>query len=220
MMGKASARVSLTGCEEAVSSRLGVKRGRVCYLMRGLPSTGKSHTARRLAGEAGVVCETDEFFRTQVGSDQHAYDYDAARMPEARDWNFRRFCAAIDRGSSPVIVDRGNGLSAETRRYALYAHDRGYRVELAEPDSQWWTEIRVLLKYRRYTAPVLQAWAIKLSEMSRNTHRVSARKIWRRMQAWRDGLRVEDILSEGERKADTTAVPAVRTRNDSPVSSR
>jgi len=29
------------------------------YLMRGLPSSGKSHTARQLAGQTGIVCETD-----------------------------------------------------------------------------------------------------------------------------------------------------------------
>lgn len=167
---------------------------RICYLMRGLPSTGKSHTARRLAGTTGVVCETDAFFRTQVGTDPRAYDYDAERLPEARDWNFQRFCEAVDQGRTPVIVDRGNGLSAETRRYARYALDHGYRVELAEPDSDWWAEIRVLLKYRQYTAPVLKAWAAKLAEASRRTHRVSARKIWRRMQSWRHDLRLEHIL--------------------------
>ena len=105
----------------------------VCYLMRGLPSTGKSYTARRLAGDTGIVCETDEFFRTQVGSNPNVYDYDSQRLVEAREWNFSRFRAAIDRGVSSVVVDRGNGLSQETRRYAIYAREHNYRVEMAEP---------------------------------------------------------------------------------------
>ncbi|MBI2479880.1 MAG: hypothetical protein HYV60_14985 [Planctomycetia bacterium] len=32
------------------------------YLMRGLPACGKSHTTRRLAGEQGIVLETDHYF--------------------------------------------------------------------------------------------------------------------------------------------------------------
>ncbi len=56
--------------------------------MRGLPSTGKTHTARRLAGDTGITCETDEFFYTQVGSDPNIYDYDSKRKTEAREWNF------------------------------------------------------------------------------------------------------------------------------------
>ena len=41
----------------------------VVYLMRGLPTCGKSHTARKLAADQGVVLETDEYFLTQVGQD-------------------------------------------------------------------------------------------------------------------------------------------------------
>lgn len=45
------------------TERYGLEQTGIVYLMRGLPSTGKSHTARRLAGDSGRVCETDEFFR-------------------------------------------------------------------------------------------------------------------------------------------------------------
>src|SRR5687768_12834933 len=40
---------------------------KIVYLMRGLPSCGKSTTAKKLAGDTGVICETDEYFYTQVG---------------------------------------------------------------------------------------------------------------------------------------------------------
>ena len=39
----------------------------IVYLMRGLPCCGKSHTARKLAGDQGVVLETDEYFYHCVG---------------------------------------------------------------------------------------------------------------------------------------------------------
>jgi hypothetical protein len=44
-----------------------IEAQRIVYLMRGLPSCGKSHRSKQLAGAQGVICETDQFFYTQVG---------------------------------------------------------------------------------------------------------------------------------------------------------
>lgn len=52
--------------------------------MRGLPACGKSHTARRLAGEQGIMLETDQYFYTHVGDDPTSYDYSEALLPAAR----------------------------------------------------------------------------------------------------------------------------------------
>jgi len=180
---------------------------KVVYLMRGLPSCGKSHMAKRLAADGGVVCEADAYFLSEVGNDPHSYDYDAALLEEAQRWNFERFVAAIEASISPIVVDRGAGLSQETRRYARYA------VELKEPDSPWWQEIRVLLKYKEYTKPVLIEWSERLAEMSRSKHRVSAEFIRHLMSRWHYGLTVEEILgyepppaapeSDGDRTDET-----------------
>ena len=173
---------------------------RVVYLMRGLPSCGKSRRARELAGATGVVCETDQFFHTQVGEDASKYDYDADRLDEARDWNFHRFTEAIDATVSSIVVDRGNGLNTETQRYAQYAVARGYTVLLAEPDSPWWQEIRVLLKYKEYTEPILEVWAETLAKKNRSTHRTPARTIRRWMKNWNPNLTVNAILEYKETK--------------------
>src|SRR3954465_5626008 len=66
---------------------------------------------------------------------------------------------------------------------------------MAEPNSWWWQEIRVLLKYKRMTRPALYEWAEKLSEMSRETHRVPAKTIRDWMDSWKWDLTVEDILN-------------------------
>ena len=168
---------------------------KVVYLMRGLPSCGKTHTARWLAGETGLVCETDEYFYTHVGDDPNHYDFSMELMPEARRWNLERFRKAVDAGVSPVVVDRGNGRSEQTRVYARYAVDQGYRVELREPQSPWWQEIRVLLKYKKYTWPVLEAWAVRLTRMNDATHRTTKASILNRMRKWDHKLTVESILS-------------------------
>src|SRR4051812_35202706 len=109
---------------------LAMANDRVVYLMRGLPCCGKSHTARRLAGDKGVVCETDEYFYTQVGSDPQSYDFDEQLMPVARQWNLDRFRQAVLDGKSPVVVDRGNGRNPESYEYIRFAQEHGYRVEL------------------------------------------------------------------------------------------
>lgn len=173
---------------------------RVVYLMRGLPSCGKSHMAKRLAGEVGVICETDEFFFSEVGDDPAKYNYDASRMDEARDWNFDRFCEAVEAGVPRVIVDRGNSRSMESCIYIEFAMEHGYQVELKEPDSEWWQEIRVLLKYRELTGPALDEWAEQLAEMNRSTHRTPAKTIRRWMSKWKHDLTIEDILRLGKRR--------------------
>ena len=170
----------------------------VVYLMRGLPSCGKSRRARELAGAMGIMCETDNFFYTQVGQQRENYDYDADRLEEARDWNFGRFDDAIKAEISPIVVDRGNGLNLETQRYARRAVGHGYTVLLAEPDSPWWLEIRVLLKYKKHTMPVLEEWSRTLAKENRSTHRTPAKTILRWMEKWNSELTVEKILTYKE----------------------
>jgi hypothetical protein len=168
---------------------------KVVYLMRGLPACGKSHRARRLAGDSGVVLETDQYFYTQVGDDPGVYDYSGELLPVARQWNFDRFCQAIAKNVSPIVVDRGNGLNAETQQYAAYAVEHGYQVHLAEPDSPWWQELRVLLKYKEYVEDTLfDQWADTLAEATRDSHRVPASTIRRWMARWRYDVTIEQIL--------------------------
>ncbi len=164
------------------------------FLMRGLPSSGKSHTAKLIAGDTGTILETDQYFYTEVGDDPQSYDYQADLLETARAWNFERFAKAIAEQHPTIIVDRGNGLNPETREYAEYALRHGYEVQLQEPISAWWLEIRVLLKYQPLTDPALDDWAEELARRSQSTHRVSSRVIRRWMRGWRVDLTVEQIL--------------------------
>lgn len=169
---------------------------RTLILMRGLPSCGKSWTAKRLAGDDGLVLETDQYFYTEVGTDTDSYDYDADLLPVARDWIFQRMVAAIAAGVSPIVIDRGNGLNAETQRFARYAHQHGYTVQLREPDSEWWAELRVLLKYKDFLDPrILDTWADRLAKQN-DGHRVSSKQIRRWMDRWRYDVTVEAILNQ------------------------
>jgi len=181
--------------EIVLRMNLSALNNKIVYLMRGLPSSGKSYTAKRLYSGSGMICETDEYFYTQVGHDPNRYDYQEELLPEARRWNLERFKQAVDTGISPIVVDRGNGLNQESQGYAVCAVNDGYQVELKEPESEWWQEIRVLLKYKHITKEILYEWADRLAQMSRAGHRVPASTIRNWMDKWRHDLTVEDILN-------------------------
>jgi hypothetical protein len=167
----------------------------IVYLMRGLPGCGKSHMANRLAGEDGFVLETDQYFYTQVGDNDQSYDFDKDLLPAAREWNLARFRDALTQNVSPIVIDRGNGLNPETREFAALGLEHGYKVELAEPDSPWWQELRVLLKYKEFVADDLfDQWATALAAKTRTGHRVPASTIRKWMSHWRHDVSVETIL--------------------------
>ncbi len=101
-------------------------------------------------------------------------------------------------GESPIVIDRGNGLNAETRQYVVLAREHGYQVELREPNSPWWQELRVLLKYKQHvSSELLDQWADALAKRSRETHRVPTKTIRKWMDAWRSDLTIEEILGAG-----------------------
>jgi hypothetical protein len=168
----------------------------IVYLMRGLPGCGKSHRARQLAGASGVVLETDQYFYDHVGFDPTRYDFDEDLLPAARAWILSRMRESMAAKISPIVVDRGNGLNRETCEFAKCARDAGYELELAEPDSPWWNELRVLLKCRQHVADVLfDSWAQRLSDKTKETHRVPATTIRNWMRTWRHDLTIDEILS-------------------------
>ena len=163
------------------------------YLMRGLPSSGKSSYARQLAGENGVICETDQFLRKSTGDDG-----DGVSMSKARQANFEEFCRNVELKRTPIVVDRGNGLNEETYIYVNFARKHGYRIELVEPNTPWWQEIRTLLRYRPHTDDILRSWATELARLNRRTHSVSEKTILDWLDGWIADLSVEELLEHAD----------------------
>ena len=147
-----------------------------------------------------MVCETDQYFHKPLENGGTKYDYDEARLPAARQWNFDRFAQAIQARISPIVVDRGNGLNEETQRYARYAVAAGYRVELREPESDWWREIKSLLNNKSTSSALLDQWADRLAAMNKTTHRTPRSTIRRWMAHWRHDLTVQEILDYTQSK--------------------
>ena len=99
------------------------------YIMRGVPGSGKSTEARRLAGENGVVHSTDDY-RIQDG--QHAYD--PSQNAINHDKNFAAFCASLEAGVPVVVCDNINYRREHFQCYVDAAMAAGYTVqEVAMP---------------------------------------------------------------------------------------
>jgi predicted kinase len=73
-------------------------------LMRGLPGSGKSTMARRIAkARRAIICSTDDFWIEKDGQ----YRFNPEFLQEAHKWNLERTQKALIKGQS-VIVDNCN----------------------------------------------------------------------------------------------------------------
>ena len=162
--------------------------------MRGLPSCGKSYTSRQLAGEEGVVCELDEFFYAQVGDDPSVYNWSDDLVARAHLWNLGRFKDAVDAGNALVIVDADNRLDIQACEYIEYALAWEYQIEIREPDSPWWGDIRKLLADKQANEQAILVWLRKLSAMSRAKHRAPLAVLIDRANSWKVDVSLEDYL--------------------------
>jgi len=164
---------------------------RVVYLMRGVPGSGKSFTAKKLAGKKGLVCETDSFF----GPPGKQYRFIKRLVPAARISNMKQFLYGLAESISPIVVDRGNSNGRRTRWYAVTARLFGYNVKFAEPTSPWWKQIKKMLTGKSaWSFSTLEGWVCDLAKRQEGTHQVSKRAIWRSMVRWKATLKIEDLL--------------------------
>ena len=166
------------------------KENKIVFLMRGCPGTGKSFAAKKLAGNTGVVCETDSFF----GPPGKDYHFNIKKREQARTQNMKLFILSVQQGISPVIVDRGCGKGRRTWWYAKVAQLYGYKVKLAEPTSPWWKKMIAERKWGGWPKNAVQI----LYEIQQGTHRVTYQAILRSIIRYDPTLTIKDILREGK----------------------
>ena len=95
-----------------------------CFIMRGLPGSGKSTVAKKLWGEDGVIHSTDDYFLNENGE----YVFDGSKIKYNHKKNFEAFWQSIDEGVEKVIVDNTNTQRFEYEKYQEYAQEHGYAV--------------------------------------------------------------------------------------------
>lgn len=71
--------------------------------MRGLPGSGKSTAARKIAGQLGVIYSTDDFFMVK-GS----YVYDPSKIGEYHERNLERTIQAMKDNIKLIVIDNTN----------------------------------------------------------------------------------------------------------------
>jgi len=107
---------------------------KICYVMRGIPGSGKSHTAKTLVAKENIF-STDDFW----GPD---YDFDIKKIGIAHEWNQTRAARAMSMGDDNVVIDNTNTTWKEVEPYVLAAFKNGYDVVFQEPESPWWEHVR------------------------------------------------------------------------------
>ncbi|XP_075055080.1 uncharacterized protein LOC142140960 [Mixophyes fleayi] len=162
---------------------------RKLVLLRGLPGSGKSTLARTLLDQSpdGIIFSTDDYFCQETG-----YTYDVKLLGDAHCWNHNRAKRAMDDGRSPIIIDNTNIQGWEMKPYVQMAIDRGYDVEILEPDTWWKLDPHELEK--------------------RNTHRVPCEKIAQMLERYESNMTVSVIMNSVEPRHVRSNRPPPETR--------
>lgn len=116
-------------------------------LMRGLPGSGKSYSAKT---HGDVVRSTDDFF---VGADG-VYRFDPARLAEAHAWNQARVAEDIKAGVEQVVVDNTNTCLWEMTPYVRLARAAGYSVGFGFPATKWADDPEECFKRNTHGVPL------------------------------------------------------------------
>lgn len=148
----------------------------IVYIMRGIPGSGKSTLSKRIAtstrgASEGLVCSTDDFFLDVDGK----YVFNPAKLGEAHPWNLQRAEEAMKNAVSPVLIDNTNTQQWEAKPYYELAAKYGYRLLVAEPQTEW----------RRDVAQLTQ----------KNSHGVPEEAIKRMLGRWEDDFTVKSVLA-------------------------
>ncbi len=100
---------------------------KTCFILRGIPGSGKSTKAREMTKGGGVIHSTDDFFVVNG-----VYTFIPHLLQINHERNFESFCRSVRLGKNPIVVDNCNHLIAHLERYREYAGRFGYSVKIIE----------------------------------------------------------------------------------------
>lgn len=100
---------------------------RFCFIMRGVPGSGKSTTASKLTENCGVIHSTDQYFM-QNGE----YRFNYMRLQANHDKNFSAFQESLLARQPVVVCDNTNMKEEHYSHYIDEAQQSGYIVSIVE----------------------------------------------------------------------------------------
>lgn len=92
------------------------------FIMRGVPGSRKTTTAKFLAGHRGVIHAVDDYHTQEAG----IFVWDDKRKEEFYEKNYEAFVGSLDDGVGIVVCDCINITRDEYFKYVQAARDRGY----------------------------------------------------------------------------------------------
>ena len=95
-------------------------------ILRGLPGSGKSYFANKLAetNKSVMICSADDYFMVEG-----KYVYDSSKIGDAHNACLIKFMQAIQNGCPYIVVDNTNCSAWEIAPYYRFAEISGYEVE-------------------------------------------------------------------------------------------
>ncbi len=96
-----------------------------CYIMRGIPYSGKSTKARELAGKDGKVHSTNDYF-TVDGE----YRYSIHQLREAHQFTLEEFKKSLEALTPVVVYDNCNIRVRDFQKAFELAESFGYEIEI------------------------------------------------------------------------------------------
>ena len=161
---------------------------KICYIMRGIPNSGKSFTAKQILKSYGEnldpkdhIFSTDDFYiqdllkekrakqaagepidhdyYNQLEKETYRANWHPSKLGQAHGWNQYRFKEAVDNGITPLLVDNTGITAKECYFYVKCAKENGYKVIIKESDSPWWKDISPLLVNKQKYGTELENFA-------------------------------------------------------------
>ncbi len=96
--------------------------GKFSFIMRGVPGSGKSTTAKMLAGEHGIIHAVDTYHTDEQGN----FLWSDEKSEERYQKNFEAFVASLDKEIPVVVCDCINITKSEYLKYVNAGNERGY----------------------------------------------------------------------------------------------
>lgn len=129
-------------------------------IYRGLPGSGKSFRANKLASvTTGVICSADDY---HVNKATGRYEWDPKKIGEAHAWCRGKAEGLMAAGHPVVIIDNTNIQHWQFAPYLELAAKFGYETEVAEPPTSWaWDTVEC---WRRNTHLVPLETIVRMKE--------------------------------------------------------
>jgi predicted kinase len=162
------------------------------YILRGVPSSGKSFRARQLVdNDKSKIFSADLFFSPTEDMEEYRREWCVEKLHAAHSWCKSGVQNAMQLGVSPIVVDNTNIKRRDFMPYIDLAKQYQYRYEIRESESPWWAEIRPLLENTQKNEKLLAKWASKLANgfkygdiVIKNSHGVPEATILRMLMSF------------------------------------